>query len=160
MTAFGIILIKFILQNCILRLSFFRQLKRITIVTKDLISFYLVQSLRTHAKSSKTRWRGCRGAYAMQIVFSGSRTAKEVFYASNLPTFNERREYLTTKLLREAVEKNSHRLHKMLPPKNSCTFNLSPSVFLMFVLTQTDLETLLLQATFPNIFKIHIVFIL
>ena len=33
---------------------------------------------------------------------------------------------------------------------------LGPRVLLLLVLKQADLETLLLQATLPNIFKIHL----
>ena len=44
--------------------------------------------------------------------------------ASILPTVKERRERLTAKSFREAVQKEGYKLHKLLPPKNSCTIIL------------------------------------
>ena len=115
------------------RLYFLRQLKRSNIATKDLLSFYLVcvrpiteyacqvfhnalpQYLSEDLERLQTR--------ALRIIFPGL-SFKEALNASNLHTLKERRELLTTTLFKEAVENKSHKLNKLLPPQNKCSFNL------------------------------------
>ena len=52
---------------------------------------------------------------ALQILFPEF-FYKEALNASNLPRFREKRRHLTTTLFKEAVEKDSHKLHKLSPP--------------------------------------------
>ena len=59
----------------------------------------------------------------LRIIIPGL-SYKEALNAINLPTLKERWEHLMTTLFKEAVKNKSHKLNKLLPPQNKCSFDL------------------------------------
>ena len=79
---------------------------------------------------------------------------KGALVSSNQPTLKERRDHPTAKLLREAIEKRAKNYANCYYSITNAVLTSDPSVYLMSVVKQTDLETLkLLQGKESKYFQ-------
>ena len=115
------------------RLYFLRQLKRANIPAKDLLIFYLA-CIRPVMEYACPVFHNALPAYlsaeleqlqkrAMRIIFPFV-PYRDALHQANLETLSGRRQSITTKLFNSITCNSDHKLHGLLPPRNSCEFSL------------------------------------
>ena len=111
------------------RLYFLRQLKRANIPAKNLLIFYLA-CIRPVMEYACPVFHNALPAYlfteleqlqkrAMRIIFPFA-PYRDALHQANLETLSGRRQSITTKLFNSITCNSDHKLHELLPPRNSC----------------------------------------
>ena len=115
------------------RLYFLRQLKRANIPAKNLLIFYLA-CIRPVMEYACSVFHNALPAYlsaeleqlqkrSMRIIFPFA-PYRDALHQANLETLSGRRQSITTKLFNSITCNSDHKLHELLPPRNSCEPNL------------------------------------
>ena len=123
--------------NChvakISKLYFLRQLKRANIPAKNLLIFYLA-CIRPVMEYACPVFHNALPAYlsaeleqlqkrAMRIIFPFA-PYRDALHQANLETLTGRRQSITNKPFNSITCNSDHKLHELLPPRNSCEPNL------------------------------------
>ena len=114
------------------RLYFLRQLKRSGAPIEDLIMIY-VSSIRSIMEYACQTWATCLNKHQSDVLEGIQRRAMKIVFPhlpyesalskAKLPTIKERHTQLCKGMF-EAMKKEGHKIHHLLPPKKNANYNL------------------------------------